>query len=177
MSKLFRKSGYTEKLADPRWQKKRLEILERDEWSCRWCGDSKSELHVHHLVYRKGLQPWDVKNGDLLTLCRTCHEVEAPKRQAAALYLVASILRERDIYVEDIGLLAEAVDGLIENGMFNASQVADLLNVNTYEDTWRYAHERDEKEWAEISEYLKSREQAKTGQIQTGGIVHAVATS
>ena len=34
--------GYSEKLKDPRWQKKRLEILERDNFRCQYCGDKNA---------------------------------------------------------------------------------------------------------------------------------------
>lgn len=64
---------YAKKLLDPRWQKKRLQILERDMWSCRLCGDSISTLHVHHKKY-KG-DPWDVNNDDLITYCKYCHSI------------------------------------------------------------------------------------------------------
>lgn len=67
---------YAEKLKDPRWQKKRLEILERDDFSCRSCGSDAKELHVHHLIYLKGKEPWEYKNEHLVTLCKKCHENE-----------------------------------------------------------------------------------------------------
>jgi predicted nucleic-acid-binding Zn-ribbon protein len=63
--------NYSDKLKDPRWQKKRLLIMSRDEFKCRMCGDSESTLHVHHLKYSK--DPWDVPNKDLITLCEDCH--------------------------------------------------------------------------------------------------------
>ena len=66
--------AYSEKLKDPRWQKKRLEILERDSWSCQICGDSESTLHVHHYKYEN--DPWEVDNIYLKTLCESCHEME-----------------------------------------------------------------------------------------------------
>jgi len=65
--------SYSEKLRDPRWQKKRLEILSRDQFICRTCGDEKSTLEVHHLSYRK--DPWDVPDEQLVTLCSHCHRV------------------------------------------------------------------------------------------------------
>lgn len=34
-------SEYKEKLKDPRWQKKRLQIFERDDWCCQKCGDER----------------------------------------------------------------------------------------------------------------------------------------
>lgn len=63
---------YAEKLKDPRWQKKRLEILQRDNFKCRICNDGVNTLHVHHLSYNK--DPWDVLPNQLLTLCDSCHE-------------------------------------------------------------------------------------------------------
>ena len=64
---------YAEKLKDPRWQKKRLEIMRRDEFACTMCGDSESELQVHHKEYHSNAQPWDYSDEDLCTLCRECH--------------------------------------------------------------------------------------------------------
>lgn len=69
--------SYREKLLDPRWQKKRLQILERDEWRCIECGDNKSTLHVHHSYYRADAEgPWDYEDHTLITLCGDCHEIE-----------------------------------------------------------------------------------------------------
>ncbi len=64
---------YSEKLKDPRWQKKRLEVLNRDGWACRDCGDTTKQLHVHHSHYERGA-PWETGEQFLLTLCRGCHE-------------------------------------------------------------------------------------------------------
>jgi hypothetical protein len=63
-------------LKDPRWQKKRLEILSRDEFTCQFCRDTESTLHVHHLAYVYGRNPWEYENYYLLTLCESCHEFE-----------------------------------------------------------------------------------------------------
>lgn len=70
------KPTYSDKLRDPRWQKKRLEILERDMWCCQNCGDSKKTLHVHHRRYLKAKDPWDVPCELLISLCEDCHEQE-----------------------------------------------------------------------------------------------------
>ena len=66
---------YAEKLKDPRWQKKRLEILERDKFACRYCADKEKTLHVHHVYYEKGKSPWEYEGDMLLTLCERCHEL------------------------------------------------------------------------------------------------------
>lgn len=65
------KKSYSDLLKDPRWQKKRLEILQRDEFKCRFCGSSRDTLHVHHLKYAK--TPWDIDNIYLITICDCCH--------------------------------------------------------------------------------------------------------
>jgi len=66
------KNNYSDLLKDPRWQKKRLEIMDRDEFTCMHCGDSKSTLHVHHLKYTS--EPWNIEDKYLITLCDNCHQ-------------------------------------------------------------------------------------------------------
>ena len=67
---------YSEKLKDPRWQKKRLEVMERDKFRCLSCGDEKSTLAVHHLYYVSGRNPWQYPMWSLQTLCEGCHDME-----------------------------------------------------------------------------------------------------
>lgn len=70
---------YSEKLKDPRWQKMRLEILERDSFSCMHCERTDKELHVHHIKYSGN--PWDSNPDDLITLCKDCHsDIERYKK-------------------------------------------------------------------------------------------------
>lgn len=64
---------YAEKLKDPRWQKKRLDIMQRDNFTCQICSDTKTSLQVHHKKYINGNNPWDCPNEDLITLCEFCH--------------------------------------------------------------------------------------------------------
>lgn len=65
---------YSEKLKHPLWQRKRLEILQRDEFMCQKCYDSETTLHVHHRRYIKGREPWDYEDDNFITLCAPCHE-------------------------------------------------------------------------------------------------------
>jgi len=66
---------YFDKLKDPRWQRKRLEIFKRDDFSCQECGTKESTLHVHHLKYVKGKEPWEYEGDELSTLCEDCHRL------------------------------------------------------------------------------------------------------
>jgi hypothetical protein len=64
---------YFEKLQDPRWQKRRLQILEASGWKCDNCESETKTLHVHHKIYRKGWAPWEYDDCDLQALCKDCH--------------------------------------------------------------------------------------------------------
>jgi hypothetical protein len=66
---------YSDLLKDPRWQKKRLEIMKRDKFTCQLCTDTKSTLHIHHKEYIKGKDPWDYSDNILITLCEFCHNL------------------------------------------------------------------------------------------------------
>jgi hypothetical protein len=56
---------------DPRWQKRRLEIMQIDGFACVACLDASSTLHVHHKRYKGKL--WESPDEDLQTLCESCH--------------------------------------------------------------------------------------------------------
>ena len=75
--------SYKEQYLDPRWQKKRLEVLDRDEWCCQRCYDNESTLHVHHRYYIKKTAIWDYPLEAFLTLCEECHEYETTTRKAS----------------------------------------------------------------------------------------------
>lgn len=65
---------YFKKLQDPRWQKKRLEVMSDSDFCCVRCGDNSKQLHVHHKGYIKDREPWDYDNEQLVCLCEACHE-------------------------------------------------------------------------------------------------------
>ncbi len=67
---------YAEKLKNPLWQKKRLDILSRDNWTCcvTGCHETTKTLHVHHLDYISGKEPWEYPNEYFITVCEDCHE-------------------------------------------------------------------------------------------------------
>ena len=69
-------SAYSDKLKDPRWQKKRLEILNRDNFACQKCFDDESTLNVHHKWYLPNVDPWDYPDELLITLCENHHQEE-----------------------------------------------------------------------------------------------------
>ncbi len=89
-------SNYSEKLKDPRWQKKRLEIFQRDNWTCKFCGDTKSMLMVHHFKYEG--DPWEVGNEHLATCCAKCHNEEHEELELAKHLFFSEIVESSVVY-------------------------------------------------------------------------------
>lgn len=74
--------SYAELLRHPSWQRKRLEVLQRDNFACRRCGAANSELHVHHKCYLKGHKPWEYPIENFESLCNRCHSMVHVQRAA-----------------------------------------------------------------------------------------------
>lgn len=76
---------YLAKLRDPRWQKRKSEVLARDGFTCSWCGAGVNHgrnLQVHHGYYDRALErPEDYPDESLFTLCERCHEQAEVVRQ------------------------------------------------------------------------------------------------
>jgi hypothetical protein len=67
---------YSQLLLDPRWQRCRLEVFQRDGWRCRNCRTETRQLHAHHVAYLKGRAPWEYEQSWLVSLCGMCHDAE-----------------------------------------------------------------------------------------------------
>lgn len=105
---------YFEKLRDPRWQKKRLEVMERANFCCEICYGSTSTLNVHHKFYFKGREPWEYDEKQLSVLCEMCHEETHGNDNF--LKLVASYVDMDGPYSDDeIGSLIAGYIGLDSN--------------------------------------------------------------
>jgi hypothetical protein len=81
-------TNYPELLKDPRWQRKRLEIFQRDNFTCQICLAADKTLHVHHIKY-VGRYPWETPDKYLLTLCEFCHGQEEAAKELNLLDLWA----------------------------------------------------------------------------------------
>ena len=68
--------SYSDKLLHPKWQKKKAEILQRDNYTCRSCGRKDITLHAHHIFYIPNTDPWDYKDENIITYCEICHNTE-----------------------------------------------------------------------------------------------------
>jgi len=96
------RSEYIKKFQDPRWQRKRLQIMERDNFKCRDCDSKDETLSVHHSYYVKGRSPWHYPEFSLVTLCKDCHklrhdwESELPEPELSEWELVADMFLAGD---------------------------------------------------------------------------------
>lgn len=64
---------YQEQLQHPLWQKKRLQIMEKNDFKCSECGAGQKTLHIHHGYYARGRKVWDYEDETLHCLCDECH--------------------------------------------------------------------------------------------------------
>ena len=65
---------FAESYKTAEWQRKKYEILKRDNFTCQLCGNSTEVMEVHHITYKncRG-KAYNALNGELITLCRLCH--------------------------------------------------------------------------------------------------------
>ena len=66
--------SYRSQYLDPRWQKKRLEVMQEAGFKCQACGSGEKTLNVHHKQYVTNRDIWDYKDDQYATLCEECHE-------------------------------------------------------------------------------------------------------
>ena len=128
--------SYSEKLKDPRWQKLRLQVMERDQFECQLCDAVDKTLHVHHLVYSRN--PWESPMENLVTVCEDCHteieftlnEVRRISNWDVTLYAVKDALDlMNQHHPAHIGLIL----GLLRRNPAKVGEVWQLL----VDDNWR----------------------------------------
>ena len=107
--------SYRDQLLSPKWQKRRLEMLEAAKWACVCCGAEEKTLHVHHKRYVKGRMAWDYSDQELAVLCDACHGEEHEARE-----LLDRILTENAF---ESGALVTAVAVLA--GVFGSTLAID----------------------------------------------------
>ena len=91
--------SYFDQLKHPFWQKKRLFILERDNFCCCICSDTETELQVHHKEYISGRLAWQYDDSNLQTLCKFCHMVaELVKKESNSCPLVGHKLQSHNMH-------------------------------------------------------------------------------
>lgn len=88
------KKTYAEQLLDPRWQQLRLRVFERDNWTCRNCGDKEKTLNAHHVQYHPYSEgPWEYYIETIITLCKDCHSEEHDELAASKANVILALVK------------------------------------------------------------------------------------
>lgn len=132
---------YLEKLKSPHWQRMRCEVMQRDNFTCTRCGATEKQLHVHHLSYAYGKDPWDYSLDNFCTLCMDCHEVETNNRKLFTKPTLDDLRADRQLASELVEqLLAEYEDYLhAEHLSDRGARLAELEEKGaTFDSDGRY---------------------------------------
>ena len=101
---------YAEQIQDVRWQKRRLKILERDDFKCQAkCNNPNkfANVQVHHLDYFPSIMIWEYPDDMLVTLCDKCHLSE--KYRAKITLGLAIAFKAKEILYEDLVALTALI--------------------------------------------------------------------
>lgn len=125
--------SYSEKLRNPLWQKKRLDILNRDNFTCQVCSDTETELHIHHKEYINGRKPWEYEDDNFQTLCKHCHVITETYKDIPVAIIVAGksyndkvkyTLISTILYSIDTGMIL-SIDRCHDNGTWEHVMMID----------------------------------------------------
>ena len=115
MAKEFK--NYSEQYLDPRWQKKRLEVLQRDDFTCQHCASPRNTLHVHHRYYKPNKDVWDYPLESLTTLCEECHKYEEDSLKIIDKKFI-QILKEAGCESLEFGLIMRVFEKIKDNKIY-----------------------------------------------------------
>jgi hypothetical protein len=130
------RQSYSDKLKDPKWQKKRLIIFERDAWTCQLCGDKNTSLHAHHKKYT-GYNPWDAPDEDLITYCEHCHAIVGYYDQVHGCVIV-KVIKYPHIHAKSNFLFLVRVNGP-HNPVVSIFELVDeeyRFHTHLFQDQW-----------------------------------------
>ena len=114
-------NDYAEQYKNPKWQKLRLKILDRDGWACQKCFDDESQLQVHHRRYVYGKKVWDYPIKELITLCNNCHEEEKELIKESVEELITTL--KISFFANEINSLHE----IISHALFQCKYPPEVL--------------------------------------------------
>lgn len=146
------KGDYASQFKDPRWQKFRLKVLEKDGFKCTSCGDGESMLHAHHLYYISKRKPWEYPIDSVLTLCDSCHDGEhedpsEPKEWERLLMIVPRVPSRHEI-TSAIGM------NFRDHGALSVDELTGAI---------AWSVELDGDYWAEIVAAYRDMENCRKG--------------
>jgi hypothetical protein len=129
---------------DPRWQRRRLEIMQRANFACEICKDEKTTLEIHHRIYRRGHAFWEYGDHELSCVCSPCHAqltAAVDRLKEACISLDANFLLEVAGYARGLALerriLFDEQPALTPGFLFDSADwcgIANALGLDTHSD-------------------------------------------
>lgn len=113
------------------WEKKRKQVLDRDAYECQRCGESNTNLQVHHRTAISEGGGHELSN--LETVCRSCHATEHPTKVTIS-EAVANNQRLRMKYRSSSGTRVRELDPY---GMAMHEGIQYLVGYDYYRDEIR----------------------------------------
>jgi hypothetical protein len=123
---------YSDKLKDPRWQRKRLEIMERDQFTCVLCGSKTKSLNVHHIAYHRNEDPWMTNRNLLITMCEDCHKVETNARNEGSENLISTLYALGFSQANMFGF-GEAISQIAQSAAVTIDAMGDSIHLEAEE--------------------------------------------
>lgn len=141
---------YSQQLADPRWQRRRLEMLEAAGWSCGNCASETWQLHVHHPRYIKGRMAWEYYDDELEVLCAECHEAHHRFERSLSDATHTSVFGHRLIDGISAGFLHAALDLDLDTSELIEAVCPDAMTAGHFAYMFFYASRVDKQRIAAI---------------------------
>ena len=101
----MKREEFLGQIKSPQWQRRRLEVMQRDDFTCQMCGEKENTLHVHHLRYVNGRNYWEYDDWELITLCEECHSAEHLCKSVYVKDVMDELIRFGLTYIEMVSLL------------------------------------------------------------------------
>lgn len=168
-------ANYADKLKNPKWQRKRLEIFQRDSFKCQLCDDDATTLAVHHKRYISGKDPWDYDNNLLITLCEKCHQKIHPGKSVSKSVYSPVITEKTQILISDKDAKKDVQKSIPPVSFGILSKIRqEVVNRMAYEEKQlllpvAITIELLEENWKLMTENLRIR---KRPSFQSFGIAH-----
>ncbi len=110
--------------------------MSRAKFTCEDCGDTTTEMQVHHGFYLKGRSPWEYPNESLRCLCAPCHESRG--NDLAELQAMVSGLD-----ADDLGAIIHLISMILSKAHWDSTTVrSEIAKVTPSDSSGRHAVQR-----------------------------------
>ncbi len=125
--------SYAEDLKSVEWQKKRLSVLTRDNWTCQLCKDTETQLHIHHKFYQRDRKCFEYDDEDLITYCKHCHAlVEYAKDHFKDVQEILHVFKHSIQGEYRIYVIVRDIQNLLHCAIFNYDNKENDLYYDLY---------------------------------------------